>query len=178
MVRCRRCSAPSTWTKAASTARQCKCGFHDVTASLCCPNLAHRGARINRASQTGAALPAWEPIWKCLAGVFFGICAQGYVTGAGASLGPFGIATSGSSAVRKREGDRRGGEVRCIRRRASLNELAVPANQSPSPNATAPSLLVHTLDEWTTWCCAPRSWVSYRGSLTRTLWGQDTGFAP
>jgi len=108
-----------------------------------CPNLAHRGARINRTSQTGAALPAWEPIWKCLAGVFFGICAQGYVTGAGASLGPFGIATSGCSAVRKREGDRRGGRgalhpKESKPQRARCSRQPVPQSECHSTLAARP----------------------------------------
>jgi hypothetical protein len=58
--------------------------FATVTA-----NLAHRGARIDRTSQTGTALPAWEPIWKCLASL--GACAQGFVTGPLASRRPVAV---------------------------------------------------------------------------------------
>jgi hypothetical protein len=61
----------------------CSVAVATVTACLACPNLAHRGVRIDHTSQTGTALPAWGHLWKCLAGICFGCMAQGLMAGGG-----------------------------------------------------------------------------------------------
>jgi hypothetical protein len=131
--------------------------FATVTACLRCPNLAHRGARIDRTSHTGTALPAWEPIWKCLAGAFFGCMCSGIYDRGGCIRRALGIATSGCSAVRER----------CA-------GSCQPAPQSACHSTLAARPDSRTDDE----VLCSRIMGKFGGSLNRTLWRQDTGFAP